>query len=138
MVQNKHTKTTVYTQRKQSLAYVLGRQRRANAGTGGEVTGDGIDAFISYNEEPSLRLRTDDNLTDVIEVVQTNDKVVVQRKDNARVRNATLQAYFELPELNTLELTGGSIAISLLAFCKFCFLCPYLSTSLEVSIVYDK
>ncbi|MCH2108541.1 MAG: DUF2807 domain-containing protein [Polyangiaceae bacterium] len=71
---------------------------------------DGIDAFISYNEEPSLRLRTDDNLTDVIEVVQTNDKVIVQRKDNARVRDATLQAYFELPELNTLELTGGSVA----------------------------
>ena len=71
---------------------------------------DGIEAFISYDAEPGLRLRADDNLLDVLEVIQEGDKVIVQRKDDEKVRNETLQAYFVLPELSDLRLSGGGFA----------------------------
>ncbi len=70
--------------------------------------GSGFEAEISESSSYSIAITADDNLFDYIEVSKTGNTLTIRLKWWYSYQNPTLRAKITLPNLHTLELSGGT------------------------------
>ena len=73
-----------------------------------EVSG-AIDLYVSQGDTKPVRIETDDNLQQYIEIDQEGDKLHIRFKDGINPRpTAKIKAYISSPLYNTIDVSGAS------------------------------
>jgi hypothetical protein len=70
--------------------------------------GNGFEVDITQSVSYSIKITTDDNVLDNVEVFKTSDTLTIRLKLGYSYESVTLKAKITLPELHELELSGGT------------------------------
>jgi hypothetical protein len=70
--------------------------------------GSGFNVEISKSNSYSILVTTDDNIMEYVEIKKSGDALVIGVKWGYSFRSVTLNAEITMPELHSLELSGGS------------------------------
>jgi len=69
---------------------------------------NGIQVEVAYSSTFNVEIMADDNVMEYIEVNKSGDTLKIKIKGNTSFRSATMIANVGMPNLNKLELSGGS------------------------------
>ncbi len=71
---------------------------------------NGFDIEVTQADGFSIEVTADDNVMEFVEVFKEGDSLVIRLKPTHTYGGVTLRAIITMPELRTLELSGGSQA----------------------------
>ncbi len=74
----------------------------------GVSAGGTFHVLVAQGANCSVKVMTDDNLVDYLDVTTSGDRLRLFLKPNVSVRNATLNAEVTVPELTAFDLSGAS------------------------------
>ncbi|QLE02179.1 DUF2807 domain-containing protein [Galbibacter sp. BG1] len=86
---------------------VVTQQREANQTFESIKASEGLDVFVTQEDQTSIRIEADENVIDLIETNVSNGKLTIECK-NPIGRATSKKIYVSLPEIRSLESSSGA------------------------------
>ena len=88
---------------------VVSQNRTAGSFSSVDVSG-AIDVYIRQDSSQSVRVETDENLQELVEVYEQNGRLYISPRDNFNLNpsNKSVKVYVSSPQIRGLEVSGAS------------------------------